>query len=55
MTWSLADVETALPIVKGKLDHARAGGDDHRAAQHEHWINRLLAHREFLKRNRAVA
>ncbi len=42
MTWTVADIDAAIPIAQAKRDAATAKGDLEAAANHQSWIDRLL-------------
>ena len=50
--WTLPRIDAGLPVVKAKLDEARAKGDLALAATHQGWLDRLLEMRIVAARQR---
>lgn len=45
--WTVADIDAAIPAIRGKRDAALDRGDMAQAGIHDAWMNRLLDARPF--------
>lgn len=45
--WTVADIDAAILVVRGRRDACGGRGDTFRAAEHQRWLDRLLDARPY--------